>query len=139
MFCFHVRKVPSIDYTCFLCTQSLQGINFFSLVLILHIRAYLGIKGDHFFSDLVFFLCSFYIQIGVLQFESHVQFYAKLNVLNLYVMNLYQFQFKLIEYNLNSQIVLDQFILKLIQICDIKIRYIQFRVKIGQFCVKLDR
>ncbi len=32
-----------------------RGSFFFSLVLILHILAYLGIKGDHFFTDLGFF------------------------------------------------------------------------------------
>jgi hypothetical protein len=48
-----------------------------------------------FFRLKIFFWCSFYIQIGVLQFVSPVQFYAKssdfyvkLNVSNLYVTNL---------------------------------------------------
>ena len=36
------------------------------------------------------------------------------------------------------QIVLDQFVLNLMQICYIQICYIQFCVKIGQLCVKLD-
>jgi hypothetical protein len=59
-----------------------RGSIFFSLVLILHIPAYLGIKGDQFFTDRNFFQRSFYVQIGVLQFVSHVQFYAKLNTLH---------------------------------------------------------
>ncbi len=46
-----------------------------------------GDKGGQIFTD-IFFLRSFYVQIGVVQFVSHVQFYAKLNVSNLYVMNL---------------------------------------------------
>jgi hypothetical protein len=65
-----------------------MGIIFFSLVLILRIPVYLGIKGDDIFSD-DFFRRSFYVQIGVLQFVSRVRFNAKLNVTNLYVMNLY--------------------------------------------------
>ncbi len=60
----------------------------FSLVLIVHIPAYLGIKGDQFFSD-EFFWRLFYVQIGVLHFVLPIQFYAKLNVPNLYVTNLY--------------------------------------------------
>jgi hypothetical protein len=72
--------------------------------------AYVGFLGDHFFllsTDSMYsripedkggpffyrlkniFWRSFYVQIGVLQFVSHVQFYAKLNVTNLYVTNLY--------------------------------------------------
>ncbi len=66
-----------------------MGSIFFSLVLILCIPAYLGIKGDRFFSDLGFFLALVYVQIGVLQFVAPVQFYTKLNVTNLYVTNLY--------------------------------------------------
>jgi hypothetical protein len=66
-----------------------RGSIFFSLVLILHIPVYLGIKGDQFFTDRIFFRRSFYVQIGVLQFVLHVRFFAKLNVSNLYVMNLY--------------------------------------------------
>jgi hypothetical protein len=73
-----------------------RGLMFFSLVLILRIPAYLGIKEDQFYSDSSFFLVLVYVQIGVLQFVSHVlfyvkssNFYAKLNVLNLYVTNLY--------------------------------------------------
>ncbi len=49
-------RVPSIDSTCFHIHRVYRGSIFFSLVLILRIRAYLGIKGDHFFSDLGFFL-----------------------------------------------------------------------------------
>jgi hypothetical protein len=74
-----------------------RGSIFSSLVLILCIPAYLGIKGDQFFSDLTIFLALVYVQIGVLQFVSRVQyyaklsdFYAKLNVTNLYITNLYQ-------------------------------------------------
>jgi hypothetical protein len=72
------------------------GDHFCALVLILRIPADLGIKGDRFFSDMNFFWRSFYVQIGALQFVSHVQFYAtssnyyaKLNVSTLYVTNLY--------------------------------------------------
>ena len=70
----------------FFCVRRVyRGLIFFSLVLILHIPANLGIKGDQFFTDLrVFFWRSFYVQIDVLQFVSRVQFYAKLNVSNQY-------------------------------------------------------
>jgi hypothetical protein len=72
--------------------------------------AYVGFVGDHFFllsadstyscvpgdkGGLIsfrlknFFRCSFYVQIDVLQFVLRVNFYAKLNVSNLYVTNLY--------------------------------------------------
>jgi hypothetical protein len=71
-----------------------RGSIFLFLVLILRIPAYLGIKGDQFFSD-DFFL-ELILQIGMLQFVSRVQFhaklpnfYVKLNVSNLYVTNLY--------------------------------------------------
>jgi hypothetical protein len=74
---------------CFLVHRVYRGSIFFSLVLILRILTYLGIKGDYFFTDLSFFLHLFYVQNGVLQFVSRVQFYAKLNVTNLYVTNLY--------------------------------------------------
>jgi hypothetical protein len=73
---FHVRRVY-------------RGLISFSLVLILHIPTYLGIKGAHFFYREDFFWRLFYVQIGVLQFVSRVQFYAKLNVINSYVTNLY--------------------------------------------------
>ncbi len=60
---------------------------FFSLVLILSILAYLGIKGDLFFCRLKdFFWRLFYVQIGVLQFVSQDRFYAKSNTMNLYIM-----------------------------------------------------
>ncbi len=56
-----------------------------------------GDKGGPFFFRPDFFLPSFYVKIGVLQFVSRVQlyakssnFYAKLNVTNLNVPNLYQ-------------------------------------------------
>ncbi len=56
---------------------------------------YLRVPGDKggsiFFRLENCFLHSFYIQIGVLQFASPVRFYAKLNVSNLYVTNLYKF------------------------------------------------
>ncbi len=72
--------------------------------------AYVGFVGDQLFllstdstyscvpgdkGGLIFFRLrnfirrSFYVQIDVLQFVSCVRFYAKLNVSNLYVMNLY--------------------------------------------------
>ena len=49
-------QVPSIDSMCFLHTQGLLGIVFFSLVLILCITADVGVKGGQFFSDLGIFL-----------------------------------------------------------------------------------
>jgi hypothetical protein len=71
--------------------------NPYSLVLILCIPAYLEIKGDQSFSDLRnFFGGFFYVPNGVLQFVSGDHFYAKLNVTNLYVTNLYWFYYKLI-------------------------------------------
>jgi hypothetical protein len=51
-----VRKVPSIDSTCSPHTGGYRGLIFFSLVLILHISAYLGIKGGRFCSDFRIFL-----------------------------------------------------------------------------------
>jgi hypothetical protein len=52
---------------------------FFLLSTDLHIPTYLGIKGDQFFFRLEnLFRRLFYIQIGVLQFVSRVQFYAKI-------------------------------------------------------------
>jgi hypothetical protein len=48
-----------------------------------------GDKGGPIFFRLDFFWRSFYVRIGVLQFVLRVQFYAKLNVTNLYVTNLY--------------------------------------------------
>ncbi len=62
-----------------------EGI-IFSLVLILNIPAYLGIKGDQIFQIKKIWRL-FYVQIRVLKFVSHVQFYARLNVSNLYVTN----------------------------------------------------
>ncbi len=51
---------------------------------------YLGIKGDQFFqTEGIFFGGRLMYKIGVLQFVLRVQFYAKLNVTNLYVTNLY--------------------------------------------------
>ncbi len=47
--------VPSIDSTCFCICRVYRGSFFFSLVLILRIRAYLGMKGDQFFSGLRIF------------------------------------------------------------------------------------
>jgi hypothetical protein len=44
-------QVPSIDSTCFPVRRVYMGSIFFSLVLILRIPAYLGIKGEQFFSD----------------------------------------------------------------------------------------
>jgi hypothetical protein len=46
-------------------------------------------QGSIFFRLGIFFRCSFYVQIDVLQFVSRVRFYAKLNLSNLYVMTLY--------------------------------------------------
>ncbi len=83
-------QVLSIDSTCSPRTWVYRGSIFFFLVLILCIPAYLGIKGEHFFTDFRFFFwLSFYVQIGVLQFVSRVRFYAKVNITNLYVTNLY--------------------------------------------------
>jgi hypothetical protein len=83
-------QVPSIDSTCFFRVRRVyRGWIFFSSALILCIPAYLGIKGDQFFSDRDFFWRSINVQICVLQFVSRVQFYAKLNVTNLYGISLY--------------------------------------------------
>ncbi len=49
-------QVPSVDSTCSLHMWGLKGIDFFSLVLILRIPAYPGIKGGHFFQTEGFFL-----------------------------------------------------------------------------------
>ncbi len=92
-------RVPSIDSTCFFAYVGFIGDWFF---LLSTDSTYLRVPGDKeksfFFRLTNFFRCSFYIQIGVLQFASPVQFYAKssnfytkLNVSNLYVTNLYQF------------------------------------------------
>ncbi len=97
-------RVPSIDSTCFPHTQGLQGIIFFSLVLILRISTYMRIQGDKKLSDLrIFFGACFTFTLVYcnLYHVSHFtqktsDFYAKLNVSNLYVLNLYQFQYKLI-------------------------------------------
>jgi hypothetical protein len=75
-------KLYMVFSMCFACKRD-------SLVLILHIPTYLGIKGGWFFSDSSFFWWSFYVQIGVLQFVLCVQFNVKLNVTNSYVTNLY--------------------------------------------------
>ncbi len=48
-----------------------------------------GDKGGPIFYSQEFVWRLFYAQIGVLQFVLRVQFYAKLNVMNLYVTNLY--------------------------------------------------
>jgi hypothetical protein len=95
--CFHVWERSLVLILRVFCVRRVyRGSIFFSLVLILRICAYLGIKGDQFFSDLGFFWRSIYVQIDVLQFVSPVQFYAKsfnfymkLNVSNLYITNLY--------------------------------------------------
>jgi hypothetical protein len=73
-------RVPSID----------SRIDFF---LLSADSAYSNVPGDKggpiFYRRRIFFRCTFYVQIGVLQFVLRVQFYAKLNVSNLYVTNLY--------------------------------------------------
>ncbi len=85
-----MRKVPSIDSTCFFAYVGFTGDQFF---LLSTDSTYLCVPGDKggsiFFRLRIFFWRSFYVQIDVLQFVSHVRFYAKLNVSNLYVMNLY--------------------------------------------------
>jgi hypothetical protein len=71
-----------------------RGFIFFSLVLILCIPPYLGIKGDQFVFRLKIFFALIYVQIGVLQFVSRVGFYAKSSnfyaksIVILYVTNL---------------------------------------------------
>jgi hypothetical protein len=85
--CF-CRSLVLILHVFRVCRVYLRSI-FFTLVLILRIPAYLWIKEDRFFSDRFFFGRSFYVQIGVLQFVLRVRFYAKMNVTNLYVINLY--------------------------------------------------
>ena len=64
-------RVPSIDSTCFFAYVGFIGDQFFLLSTDSTYSCVPGDKGH-----------SFYIQIGVLQFVSHVQFYAKLNVSN---------------------------------------------------------
>ncbi len=96
-------QIPSIDSTCFLHMWGLWGIIFFSLVQILRIPTYLGIKGDQFFSDLAMFFCwLFYVQIGVLQFVSRVRFVRKIEcnefVCNKFVSNLVKIDLIQFEY-----------------------------------------
>ncbi len=116
---------------------------FFSLVLILRMPGYLAIKGDQLFSDLGFFstlvLCTNWctaicITCPVLRkfvqfLRKFVQFLRKIEcikfVSNKFVLVLVQID--LIQFE--NSIVLDQFVLKLIQICYIQIWYIQFCVK----------
>jgi hypothetical protein len=73
-----------------------RGSIFFSLILILHIPAYLGVKGDRFFFRQEFFSAlvlrtnwctTICFTCPVLR--KMFDFYAKLNVTNLYVTNLY--------------------------------------------------
>jgi hypothetical protein len=89
--------VPSIDSTCFFAYVVFIGDHLF---LLSTDSTYLHVPGDKggsiFFRLRIFFRHSFYVQIDVLQFVSPVQFYAKssnfyakLNVSNLYVTNLY--------------------------------------------------
>ncbi len=75
-----------------------RGSLLFSLVLILHIPAYLGIKGDQFFMD--FFWRSFYVQIDVhcspcpiLREIECIEFVCHEFVLVLVQINLIQFEF----------------------------------------------
>jgi hypothetical protein len=85
------------------------GINVFSLVLILRIPAYLGVKGDQFFSDLGFFFgtCFLYklvcfdlyhvpISHKIVQFLCEIEcnkFVCNKLVLNLVQTDLIQFEF----------------------------------------------
>ncbi len=90
-----------------------RGSIFFSLVLILHIPAYLGMKGDHFFTGLGFFfalvLCTNWctticITCPILRKTECIKFVCNEFVLVLVQIDLIQFE------------LLDQFVLKLIQI-----------------------
>jgi hypothetical protein len=107
-----------------------SGSIFFSLVLILRIPAYLGIKGDHFFSDENFFGTRFTYNWGTTICITHPilrkiecnKFVCNEFVLVLVPIDLIQFVFS----NCIRSVCT-----KLIQICYIHIRYIQFCLKIG--------
>jgi hypothetical protein len=82
--------VPSIDSTCFFAYIGFIGDHFFLLSTDSTYSRVHGDKGGLIFHRLRnFFWHLFYEQIDVLQFVLHVQFYAILNVSNLYVTNLY--------------------------------------------------
>jgi hypothetical protein len=76
---FHVRRVY-------------RGSMFFSLVLILRIRTYLGTKGDRFFSDLGFFFGARKIVQFLRKFE-YIGFVCNEFVLVLVQIDLIQFEF----------------------------------------------
>ncbi len=62
IFCFHVWERSLVLILRVFCVRRVyRGSIFFSLVLILRIRAYLGIKGDRFFSDLGFFFGAHFV------------------------------------------------------------------------------
>jgi hypothetical protein len=69
-----------------------KGSIFFSLVLILHIRAYLGIRGDQLFSDLRFFLALAKIVQFLRKIEC-IRFVCNKYVLVLVQIDLIQFEF----------------------------------------------
>ena len=135
-----MRKVPSIDSTCFFCVRRVyRGSIFFSLVLILRIHAYLGMIEDQFFSDLRIFLVlvlrtnwctTICITCPILRKIECIEFVCNEFVLVLVQIDLIQFE---------CSNVLHQYVLKLIQIRYIQIWCIQFHVKIGRCPVKLNR
>ncbi len=69
-----------------------RGLMFFSLVLILHIHAYLGTKGDQFFSDLGFFFGARKIVRFLREIEC-IKFVCNEFVLVLVQIDLIQFEF----------------------------------------------
>jgi hypothetical protein len=84
--------VPSIDSLCFFAYIGFIGNHVFLLNTDSTYSRVPGDKGGLILFRLgIFFWHSFYVQTDVLQFVSRVQFYAKLNVSNLYVTNLYLF------------------------------------------------
>ncbi len=113
-------------------------IVFFSLVLILRIPVYLGIKGDQFFTDFGFFFGAHFVYKLVYYIFYYVSILREIEcnkfVCNKFVLVLVQID--LIQFE-NSNCI-RSICTKTNTNCYIQIRYIQFRVKIGQFCMKLD-
>ncbi len=140
IFCFHVWERSLVLILSVFCVRRVyRGSIFFSLVLILHICVYLGIKGDQFFSDLGIFLAlvlrtnwctTICITCPILRKIECIEFVCNEFVLVLVQIDLIQFE--------NSNCIRSIWT-KLIHICYIQIRYIQFCVKIGRFRTKLDR
>ncbi len=98
----HVLHVPSIVLCVFCIRRVYRGSISFSLVLILCICAYLGIKGDWFFSDLGFFLAlvlctnwctAICITCLILHELECIKFVCNKFVLVLFQIDLIQFEF----------------------------------------------